>query len=101
MTNVERTNRIRSSSDAALWRDIVGEQNYAAMLSAIEDGAMVWVFASEEQIALDPDLTASEKIEARQILLANKSEFAGWVRTRAEPIPGFTGLAGTNGKWSH
>lgn len=82
--------RITTASDAKKWRKIIGEDNYSAMLRALEDDALVWCFTNEADITLDSELTRKEKRKVLKIFREEKLGYAGWVRkTYSRTVPGF------------
>ncbi len=91
--SAKRKTRIENMEDLERVRSHIGEQNFVGVQRAHADGALVWVFLSEEEITQDVELWASEKSQCLEIFRSQKLGWAGWVRQPVRPalqIPGIT-----------
>ncbi|MBF8280924.1 MAG: hypothetical protein HW383_697 [Candidatus Magasanikbacteria bacterium] len=107
--------RVRNETEAESLKAIIGNDNVAGVKIALTDGASVWIFQSEEEIA-ESELTDDEKKVSKDLLAEMGGRFAGWVRPpmRRQPIPGLEPVIGydshgnyrgggsnSGGNWSH
>lgn len=82
MEEQKRPNRIRTREDLALWREIIGEENYAAsLLWLAQQGEWVWIVQTEAEIDADQKLTDAEREKLRTSLKTEKTGYAIVFRT--------------------